>query len=44
MTDPCGLAAMSKSAASAGSRDADIVLARAVLNVAVEHRRFGTVR
>jgi hypothetical protein len=35
---------MSESAASAGSRDADIVLARAVLNVAVEHRRFGTVR
>jgi UDP-N-acetylglucosamine--N-acetylmuramyl-(pentapeptide) pyrophosphoryl-undecaprenol N-acetylglucosamine transferase len=44
MTDPCRLATMSRSAASAGSRDADVVLARAVLNVAAEHRRFGTVR
>jgi UDP-N-acetylglucosamine--N-acetylmuramyl-(pentapeptide) pyrophosphoryl-undecaprenol N-acetylglucosamine transferase len=44
MTDPCRLAAMARSAASAGARDADIVLARAVLNVATEHRRFGVVR
>jgi UDP-N-acetylglucosamine--N-acetylmuramyl-(pentapeptide) pyrophosphoryl-undecaprenol N-acetylglucosamine transferase len=43
MTDPRRLASMSRSAAGAGARDADVVLARAVLNVAAEHRRFGPV-
>ena len=40
ITDPDTVAAMSRAAAHAGSRDADIVLARHVLNVAAEHRRF----
>jgi UDP-N-acetylglucosamine--N-acetylmuramyl-(pentapeptide) pyrophosphoryl-undecaprenol N-acetylglucosamine transferase len=44
ITDPDRLAAMSRSAAGAGARDADVVLARAVLSVATEHRRFGVVR
>ncbi|MEP7021250.1 MAG: UDP-N-acetylglucosamine--N-acetylmuramyl-(pentapeptide) pyrophosphoryl-undecaprenol N-acetylglucosamine transferase [Pseudonocardiales bacterium] len=34
------LAAMSRAAAHAGSRDADVVLARHVLNVIAEYRRF----
>jgi UDP-N-acetylglucosamine--N-acetylmuramyl-(pentapeptide) pyrophosphoryl-undecaprenol N-acetylglucosamine transferase len=40
ITDPVTLAAMSRAAAHAGSRDADVVLARHVLNVVAEHRRF----
>ncbi len=40
ITDPDTVAAMSRAAAHAGSRDADVVLARHVLNVAAEHRRF----
>jgi hypothetical protein len=32
---------MSKAAARSGSRDADVVLARRVLDVAAEHRRAG---
>ncbi len=38
LTDPARLAAMSSAARHAGSRDADIVLARAVLKIAAEHR------
>jgi UDP-N-acetylglucosamine--N-acetylmuramyl-(pentapeptide) pyrophosphoryl-undecaprenol N-acetylglucosamine transferase len=44
LTDPVRLASMANAAAGAGARDADVVLARAVLGVAAEHRRFGTVR
>ncbi|MDP9117385.1 MAG: UDP-N-acetylglucosamine--N-acetylmuramyl-(pentapeptide) pyrophosphoryl-undecaprenol N-acetylglucosamine transferase [Actinomycetota bacterium] len=40
ITDPAILGQMSSAAAHAGSRDADVVLARHVLNVAAEHRRF----
>jgi UDP-N-acetylglucosamine--N-acetylmuramyl-(pentapeptide) pyrophosphoryl-undecaprenol N-acetylglucosamine transferase len=40
ITDPQRLAAMSKAAESAGSRDADVVLAKHVLTVVQEHRRF----
>jgi UDP-N-acetylglucosamine--N-acetylmuramyl-(pentapeptide) pyrophosphoryl-undecaprenol N-acetylglucosamine transferase len=40
ITDPERLAAMGRAAAQTGSRDADIVLARHVLNVVAEHRRF----
>ncbi len=39
ITDPARLAAMSAAARHAGSRDADVVLARAVLTIADEHRR-----
>jgi UDP-N-acetylglucosamine--N-acetylmuramyl-(pentapeptide) pyrophosphoryl-undecaprenol N-acetylglucosamine transferase len=42
LTDPQVLAAMSRAAAHAGSRDADVVLARHVLNVVAEHRRVGS--
>jgi UDP-N-acetylglucosamine--N-acetylmuramyl-(pentapeptide) pyrophosphoryl-undecaprenol N-acetylglucosamine transferase len=41
MTDPAQLARMSAAAESTGSRDADVVLARHVLSVVAEHRRFG---
>ena len=44
ITDPTTVAQMSAAAASAGSRDADIVLARHVLTVVTEHRRFPTKR
>ena len=40
VTDPEAIARMSTAAASAGSRDADVVLARHVLTVVEEHRRF----
>lgn len=40
ITDADQLAAMSRAAAHAGSRDADVVLARHVLNVVAEYRRF----
>lgn len=40
MTDAGVLAAMSRAAELAGSRDADVVLARRVLDVAAEYRRF----
>jgi UDP-N-acetylglucosamine--N-acetylmuramyl-(pentapeptide) pyrophosphoryl-undecaprenol N-acetylglucosamine transferase len=40
ITDPDTLATMSRAAAHAGSRDAAAVLARHVLTVAAEHRRF----
>ncbi len=40
ITDPVRLAAMSRAAASAGVRDADVVLARHVLYVVAEHRRL----
>ena len=40
VTDPARLQAMSQAAARTGSRDADVVLARHVLSVAEEHRRF----
>ncbi|MEO8889425.1 MAG: UDP-N-acetylglucosamine--N-acetylmuramyl-(pentapeptide) pyrophosphoryl-undecaprenol N-acetylglucosamine transferase [Jatrophihabitantaceae bacterium] len=40
ITDPVGLATMARAAAQTGSRDADVVLARHVLNVVAEHRRF----
>jgi UDP-N-acetylglucosamine--N-acetylmuramyl-(pentapeptide) pyrophosphoryl-undecaprenol N-acetylglucosamine transferase len=38
--DPNALATMSRAAERSGSRDADVVLARRVLDVAAEHRRF----
>lgn len=44
ITDPVTLAAMSRAAAQTGSRDADVVLARHVLNVVAEHRRFAGSR
>jgi UDP-N-acetylglucosamine--N-acetylmuramyl-(pentapeptide) pyrophosphoryl-undecaprenol N-acetylglucosamine transferase len=44
ITDPAAIAAMSAAAASAGSRDADVVLARHVLTVVEEHRRFPTTK
>ncbi len=40
ITDPDTLAAMSAAAEHAGSRDADVVLARHVLTVVAEYRRF----
>jgi UDP-N-acetylglucosamine--N-acetylmuramyl-(pentapeptide) pyrophosphoryl-undecaprenol N-acetylglucosamine transferase len=40
LTDPATLSAMSRAAAQAGSRDADVVLAKHVLNVVAEYRRF----
>ncbi len=40
VTDPAQLASMSAAAERSGSRDADVVLARHVLSVAEEHRRF----
>jgi UDP-N-acetylglucosamine--N-acetylmuramyl-(pentapeptide) pyrophosphoryl-undecaprenol N-acetylglucosamine transferase len=40
ITDPEVLAAMSRAAAHAGSRDADVVLARHVLNVVAEYRHL----
>jgi UDP-N-acetylglucosamine--N-acetylmuramyl-(pentapeptide) pyrophosphoryl-undecaprenol N-acetylglucosamine transferase len=40
VTDPATLQAMSSNASHAGARDADVVLARHVLNVVAEHRRF----
>jgi UDP-N-acetylglucosamine--N-acetylmuramyl-(pentapeptide) pyrophosphoryl-undecaprenol N-acetylglucosamine transferase len=40
LTDPAMLDVMSRAAAHAGSRDADVVLARHVLNVVAEYRHF----
>ncbi len=40
ITDPATIARMSRAAAGAGSRDADVVLATRVLAVAGEYRRF----
>ncbi len=40
VTNPVRLADMSRCAASTGARDADAVLARHVLSVVAEHRRF----
>ena len=40
ITDPVAMQRMSAAAESAGSRDADVVLARHVLTVVTEHRRF----
>ncbi|WP_375490280.1 undecaprenyldiphospho-muramoylpentapeptide beta-N-acetylglucosaminyltransferase [uncultured Jatrophihabitans sp.] len=40
ITDPGTLGGMSRSAARAGARDADVVLAQRVLDVAAEYRRF----
>jgi len=40
LTDPMTLRVMSRAAAHAGSRDADVVLAKHVLNVIAEYRRF----
>jgi UDP-N-acetylglucosamine--N-acetylmuramyl-(pentapeptide) pyrophosphoryl-undecaprenol N-acetylglucosamine transferase len=40
LTDPQLLARMSRAAASVGVRDADVVLARHVLTVVAEYRRF----
>jgi UDP-N-acetylglucosamine--N-acetylmuramyl-(pentapeptide) pyrophosphoryl-undecaprenol N-acetylglucosamine transferase len=40
ITDPAALEAMSHAAAHAGSRDADVVLARHVLNVVAEYRHL----
>lgn len=40
ITDPERVAAMSRAAAHAGSRDADVVLARHVLNVVAEYRHL----
>jgi UDP-N-acetylglucosamine--N-acetylmuramyl-(pentapeptide) pyrophosphoryl-undecaprenol N-acetylglucosamine transferase len=40
ITDEDTVAAMSRAAAHAGSRDADVVLAKHVLNVIAEYRRF----
>ena len=42
ITDPVVLDAMSDAARHAGARDADTVLARQVLTIAAEYRRFGT--
>jgi UDP-N-acetylglucosamine--N-acetylmuramyl-(pentapeptide) pyrophosphoryl-undecaprenol N-acetylglucosamine transferase len=44
LTDPARLAAMARAAERSGARDADVVLARHVLAVVSEHRRFGSVR
>lgn len=41
ITEPTTVAAMSAAAAHAGNRDADVVLARHVLNVVAEHRQLG---
>jgi UDP-N-acetylglucosamine--N-acetylmuramyl-(pentapeptide) pyrophosphoryl-undecaprenol N-acetylglucosamine transferase len=41
ITEPATVAAMSAAAAHAGNRDADVVLARHVLNVVAEHRQLG---
>jgi UDP-N-acetylglucosamine--N-acetylmuramyl-(pentapeptide) pyrophosphoryl-undecaprenol N-acetylglucosamine transferase len=41
LTDPGTIETMSQAAARSGSRDADVVLARRVLEVAAEHRRGG---
>jgi UDP-N-acetylglucosamine--N-acetylmuramyl-(pentapeptide) pyrophosphoryl-undecaprenol N-acetylglucosamine transferase len=40
LIDPATVAAMSRAASGAGARDADVVLARHVLNVVSEYRRF----
>ena len=40
LTDPARVAGMSAAASRAGARDADVVLARHVLTVVAEHRRF----
>jgi UDP-N-acetylglucosamine--N-acetylmuramyl-(pentapeptide) pyrophosphoryl-undecaprenol N-acetylglucosamine transferase len=40
ITDEDTVTAMSRAAAHAGSRDADVVLAKHVLNVVAEYRRF----
>jgi UDP-N-acetylglucosamine--N-acetylmuramyl-(pentapeptide) pyrophosphoryl-undecaprenol N-acetylglucosamine transferase len=40
ITDPKRLAAMSRASAHAGARDADVVMAKHVLNVVAEYRRF----
>jgi UDP-N-acetylglucosamine--N-acetylmuramyl-(pentapeptide) pyrophosphoryl-undecaprenol N-acetylglucosamine transferase len=40
LTNPGRLADMSRAATSTGLRDADVVLARHVLRVVAEHRRF----
>jgi UDP-N-acetylglucosamine--N-acetylmuramyl-(pentapeptide) pyrophosphoryl-undecaprenol N-acetylglucosamine transferase len=40
ITDPARVEQMSKAASRAGARDADVVLARHVLTVVAEHRRF----
>ena len=40
ITDPVQVARMSAAASRAGARDADVVLARHVLRVVAEHRRF----
>ena len=42
ITDPAVLDAMSDAARHAGARDADTVLARHVLSLAAEYRRFGS--
>ncbi|MGI8761660.1 MAG: UDP-N-acetylglucosamine--N-acetylmuramyl-(pentapeptide) pyrophosphoryl-undecaprenol N-acetylglucosamine transferase [Jatrophihabitantaceae bacterium] len=44
ITDPAVLARMAGAAAHAGSRDADVVLARHVLNVVAERRHFAALR
>jgi UDP-N-acetylglucosamine--N-acetylmuramyl-(pentapeptide) pyrophosphoryl-undecaprenol N-acetylglucosamine transferase len=40
ITDPARVEQMSKAASRAGARDTDVVLARHVLTVVAEHRRF----
>jgi UDP-N-acetylglucosamine--N-acetylmuramyl-(pentapeptide) pyrophosphoryl-undecaprenol N-acetylglucosamine transferase len=40
ITDPARVARMSAAASRAGARDADVVLARHVLTVVAERRRF----
>jgi UDP-N-acetylglucosamine--N-acetylmuramyl-(pentapeptide) pyrophosphoryl-undecaprenol N-acetylglucosamine transferase len=42
ITDPARVAQMSAAASRAGARDADVVLARHVLTVVAEHRRFAS--
>ena len=42
ITEPATLDAMSRAARHAGARDADTVLARHVLTIAAEYRRFGS--
>jgi UDP-N-acetylglucosamine--N-acetylmuramyl-(pentapeptide) pyrophosphoryl-undecaprenol N-acetylglucosamine transferase len=42
ITDPARVALMSAAASRAGARDADVVLARHVLTVVAEHRRFAS--
>jgi UDP-N-acetylglucosamine--N-acetylmuramyl-(pentapeptide) pyrophosphoryl-undecaprenol N-acetylglucosamine transferase len=44
LTDPGTVERMSQAAAHAGARDADVVLARHVLTVIAEHRRFARDR